>query len=80
MGRRAQVVIIGGGQAGLSVSYHLSQRDREHVVLERAGIAETWRSERWARFYLNPPTGPFSYPAAATAAMSRTASWPEIKS
>jgi putative flavoprotein involved in K+ transport len=42
-----ETVIVGGGQAGLSMSYHLGQLGREHVVLERGRIAERWRSERW---------------------------------
>jgi len=42
-----ETVIIGAGQAGLSMSYHLSQLGREHIVLERGRIAERWRSERW---------------------------------
>jgi hypothetical protein len=33
-------VIVGGGQAGLAMSYHLRQRGREHVILE----AERWRT------------------------------------
>ncbi|RUW27454.1 FAD-dependent oxidoreductase [Mesorhizobium sp. M4B.F.Ca.ET.215.01.1.1] len=40
-------VIIGGGQAGLAMSYHLRQRGRQHIVLERFTVAERWRSERW---------------------------------
>ena len=40
-------VIVGGGQAGLSVSYHLAQLGREHIIIERGRIAERWRSERW---------------------------------
>src|SRR5829696_2397445 len=40
-------VIVGGGQAGLAMSYHLGQLGREHVILERQRIAERWRSERW---------------------------------
>ena len=40
-------VIVGGGQAGLAMSYHLRQRGREHVILERRRVAERWRSERW---------------------------------
>jgi len=40
-------VIIGGGQAGLAMSYSLAQFGREHVILERQRIAERWRSERW---------------------------------
>jgi putative flavoprotein involved in K+ transport len=44
---RVETVIIGGGQAGLAMSYHLSQLGCEHIVLERQRIAERWRSERW---------------------------------
>jgi putative flavoprotein involved in K+ transport len=40
-------VIVGGGQAGLAMSYHLRQRGREHVILERWRVAERWRTERW---------------------------------
>jgi len=40
-------VIIGGGQAGLAMSYHLRQRGREHIILERHRVAERWRTERW---------------------------------
>ena len=40
-------VVIGGGQAGLTMSHALSLRGRQHIVLERARIAERWRSERW---------------------------------
>jgi hypothetical protein len=34
-------------QAGLAASWHLHQRDVEHVVLERSRVGERWRSERW---------------------------------
>ena len=47
MGALIDTVIIGGGQAGLAISYHLKQRGIEHVILERSRIAEGWRSERW---------------------------------
>ena len=40
-------VVVGGGQAGLSMSHYLSQSGREHVVLERGRVAERWHSERW---------------------------------
>jgi putative flavoprotein involved in K+ transport len=40
-------LVIGGGQAGLAMSYRLKQRGRSHLVLERGRIAERWRSERW---------------------------------
>ena len=40
-------VIIGAGQAGLVMSYHLRERGREHILLERHRVAERWRTERW---------------------------------
>jgi len=42
-----ETVIVGGGQAGLTLSHMLSKRHRGHIVLERARIAERWRTERW---------------------------------
>jgi putative flavoprotein involved in K+ transport len=42
-----QTLIIGGGQAGLTMSHRLKQRGLKHLVLERHRIAERWRSERW---------------------------------
>ena len=50
-----QVVIVGAGQAGLSLSYLLRQRNIDHVVLERGRIAESWRSQRWDSFCLVTP-------------------------
>ena len=44
---RVETLIIGAGQAGLSMSYHLGRLGLEHLVLERSRIAERWRSERW---------------------------------
>lgn len=44
---RVQTLIVGGGQAGLVMSHMLSRRGCAHLVLERGGIAERWRSERW---------------------------------
>ncbi|MBR1207916.1 MULTISPECIES: NAD(P)-binding domain-containing protein [unclassified Bradyrhizobium] len=40
-------LVIGGGQAGLTMSHRLKQRGIAHLVLERRRIAERWRSERW---------------------------------
>ena len=46
-------VIVGGGQAGLAISYYLTQEGREHVVLERApAVANAWRNQRWDSFTL----------------------------
>jgi len=44
---RIETVVIGGGQAGLTMSHGLSRLGRPHVVLERHRIAERWRTERW---------------------------------
>jgi putative flavoprotein involved in K+ transport len=48
------VVVIGGGQAGLATSYELTRAGVEHVVLERGRIGETWRG-RWDSFCLVTP-------------------------
>jgi putative flavoprotein involved in K+ transport len=52
---RVETIVIGAGQAGLSASYHLTQRGREHLVLERGEVGDTWRTKRWDGFYLNTP-------------------------
>lgn len=44
---RIETLVIGGGQAGLAMSYRLKQRGLAHLVIERGRIAERWRSERW---------------------------------
>jgi putative flavoprotein involved in K+ transport len=44
---QVQTLVIGGGQAGLTMSHRLKQRGVAHLVLERQRIAERWRSERW---------------------------------
>jgi putative flavoprotein involved in K+ transport len=49
------VVVVGGGQAGLSMSYLLKQRGVSHVVLEGKRIASAWRDERWDSFCLVTP-------------------------
>lgn len=48
-------VVIGAGWAGLGVSYGLAQAGVVHVVLERARIGETWRTQRWDSFHFNIP-------------------------
>ena len=47
-------IVVGGGQAGLSVSWHLSQAGKEHVILDRGEIGDTWRN-RWDGFCLVSP-------------------------
>ncbi len=54
MDETIDVVVIGGGQAGLATSYELTQLGVEHAVLERGRIADTWR-RRWDSFCLVTP-------------------------
>jgi putative flavoprotein involved in K+ transport len=35
------VIVVGGGQAGLSVSYYLKQAGIDHLVLEKNTITHT---------------------------------------
>ena len=50
------IVVVGGSQAGLSVSYRLSQRHMDHLVLERADdVGNAWSHERWDSFTLVTP-------------------------
>src|SRR6266540_108337 len=50
-----ETVIIGGGQAGLSVGYHLMRRDRPFVILDaNQRIGDAWR-KRWDSLRLFTP-------------------------
>jgi putative flavoprotein involved in K+ transport len=49
------VIVIGGGQAGLAMSYHLSRNDIDHVILEKNTIAHSWKTQRWDAFCLVTP-------------------------
>jgi putative flavoprotein involved in K+ transport len=49
------VVIVGGGQAGLALSYYLTEQGRSHIVLEQDRIVESWRSKRWDSLRLIAP-------------------------
>lgn len=53
--RSTDAIIIGAGQAGLAMSYCLSRRGVDHVVLERGRIAERWLTERWDSLRLLTP-------------------------
>jgi putative flavoprotein involved in K+ transport len=49
------VIVIGGGQAGLAMSYCLTERDIDHVVLESGRAGERWRAARWDSLRLLTP-------------------------
>lgn len=55
MSEHHAAVVIGGGQAGLSTSYYLTQRGIDHVVLERERVGHAWRAQRWDSFCLVTP-------------------------
>ena len=52
-----ETIVIGGGQAGLSVGYHLARRNREFVILdENDRVGDAWRN-RWDSLRLFTPAG-----------------------
>jgi putative flavoprotein involved in K+ transport len=65
-----ETVIIGGGQAGLSVSYHLKKQGRPFVILDaNERIGDSWR-KRWDSLRLFTPArydglAGWSFPAPA---------------
>lgn len=48
------VVIVGAGQAGLSLSHELAAAGLDHIILERGRVGQTWRG-RWESFCLVIP-------------------------
>jgi putative flavoprotein involved in K+ transport len=54
-GAHFPVAIVGGGQAGLSVSYCLRERGIEHIVIEAGRVGHEWRERRWDSFCLVTP-------------------------
>src|SRR5277367_4131515 len=49
------VAVVGAGQAGLSISYHLKARGIEHLVFEKHRALHVWRDRRWDSFCLVTP-------------------------
>jgi putative flavoprotein involved in K+ transport len=62
MTERIETVVIGAGQAGLAMSYHLSRLGREHVILEEKWPGHRWRTERWDAFALQAPNWTLDLP------------------
>jgi len=65
MTTHVDTVIVGAGQAGLSMSYHLTRQGRDHLVLEQSNaLADAWRNHRWDSFTLNTPNWQSRLPGA----------------
>ena len=60
-----ETVVIGGGQAGLAMSHHLAVLGCEHVIFERARVAERWRSQRWDSLMFQFPNWSIELPGRA---------------
>ena len=60
------VLVVGGGSAGLSVSHELASVGIDHVVLERGRIGQAWR-DRWDSFCLVTPNWSVRLPGGAYA-------------
>ena len=60
-----EVVIVGGGQAGLSVSHGLQAEGLEHVVFEKHRAMHVWQTPRWDNFCLVTPNWQCALPGHA---------------
>ncbi|MGV2125488.1 flavin-containing monooxygenase [Agrobacterium vitis] len=52
---KIHALVVGGGQAGIAMSEHLTRNNVAHLVLEKGRIAERWRSMRWDSLVANGP-------------------------
>lgn len=55
MPQHHDVIIVGAGQAGLSLSHYLQQRGIDHLLLEKHTPMHAWRHQRWDAFCLVTP-------------------------
>lgn len=60
-----KTVIIGAGQAGLAMSRELTHRGVDHLILERGGVANAWRKDRWDSLRLLTPNWANGLPGAS---------------
>jgi putative flavoprotein involved in K+ transport len=52
---KVNTIVVGAGQAGISMSEHLSNLGISHLVLEKGRVAESWRTARWDSLRANGP-------------------------
>ena len=60
--RDIDVIVVGAGHAGLAVSWQLSDRGIEHVVLDAGDVGQRWRHERWDSLSLLTPNWTIDLP------------------
>ncbi|GAA0585301.1 MSMEG_0569 family flavin-dependent oxidoreductase [Paractinoplanes ferrugineus] len=65
MSSHYSVAVVGGGQAGLSMSWFLRRRGVDHVVFERESVGHEWRTRRWDSFCLVTPNWQCQLPGYA---------------
>ena len=62
---RVDTVVVGGGQAGLALGYHLAQQQRDFVILDaQTRVGDAWRT-RWDSLRLFTPARFDGLPGAA---------------
>jgi len=65
--KHVSVAVVGGGQAGLSISYYLKARGIDHIVLEKNRAMHVWETKRWDTFCLVTPNWQCDLPGYAYA-------------
>jgi putative flavoprotein involved in K+ transport len=55
MKKHYSVIVVGGGQAGLAISYCLKDKGIDHIIFEKNQIGYAWQQKRWDSFCLVTP-------------------------
>ena len=55
MKKHYSVIVVGGGQAGLSIGYCLKSKGIDHIIFEKNQIGYAWQQKRWDTFCLVTP-------------------------
>lgn len=63
--KSAEIAIVGAGQAGLALSYHLTALGRPHAILEQGRTVDSWRTRRWDSLRLIAPNWSLVLPGCA---------------
>jgi len=56
------ILIVGAGQGGLSVSWYLTKAGMPHRILDRGGVGHAWKAHRWDSFCLVTPNWSLNLP------------------